>query len=127
MPNFEVYRRQHLGGRRRRGATVTVTSRGSMCFSEDAWTAIGSPEAVRFLVDKDRGQRVVGFQACRRGDDDAHAVTSGTHSVSAVTLLKYLHYGFGTFRHTLRVVDGQPPYIDLNEDAPAVTSNRRKT
>jgi hypothetical protein len=127
MPNFEVYQRQHPGSRKRRGMTVTVTSRGSMCFSEDAWTAVGSPEAVKFLVDKDPGQRVVGFRACKRGEDNAHAVTPGTHSVSAVALLKHLHYGFGTFRHALHVEDGLPPYIDLNEDAPVVTSNRRKT
>lgn len=126
MPNFEVYQRQHSGARRRRGATVTVTSRGTMCLSEDAWTAIGSPEAVKFLVDKDPGQRVVGFQACKRGEHNAHAVTPGTHSVSARALLKYLHYGFGTFRHTLHVEEGLPPYIDLNEDAPVVTSNRKK-
>jgi hypothetical protein len=126
MPNFEVYQRQQSGSRRRRGMTVTVTSRGSMCFSQEAWAALGSPEAVKFLVDQDPGQRVVGFKACKRGEDNAHAVTPGTHSVSAVALLKYLHYGFGTFRHTLKVEDGLPPYIDLNEDAPAVTSNRRK-
>lgn len=29
-------------------------------------------------------------------------------------------------RYTLHVTDGLPPYIDLNEDAPVVTSNRSK-
>jgi hypothetical protein len=107
--------------------TVTVSSRGGMFLSEDAWAAIGSPTAVKLLVDKDPGQRVVGFRACQRGEDNAHAVTPGSHSVSAVALLKYLHYGSGTsYRYTLHVEDGVPPYIDLNEDAPVVTSNRRK-
>lgn len=126
MPNFEVYQRQHAGARRRRGATVTVTSRGSMCFSEDAWTAIGSPEAVKFLVDKDPGQRVVGFRACRRGEEGAHSVAPRTRSAAAVALLKYLKYDLVSRRYTLKVEDGLPPYIDLGEDAPVVTSNRRK-
>lgn len=127
MPNFEVYQRQHPGSRKRRGATVTVTGRGSMCFSEDAWLALGSPQAVKFLVDKDPGQRAIGFQACRRGEDNSHAVSPRTRSVTAVALLKHLHYGTGTsYRYTLRVEDGLPPYIDLGEDAPVVTSNRRK-
>jgi hypothetical protein len=127
MPNFEVYQRRYSGSRKRRGATVTVSGRGSMSFSEDAWTVIGSPEALQYLVDKDPAGRMIGFRACRRGEDNANAVTPGTHAVSARAVLKYLHYGAGASRrYTLRVEDGLPPYIDLNEDAPVVTSNRRK-
>lgn len=128
MPNFEVYQRQHSGNRKLRGMTVTVTGRGSMSFSEDAWAALGSPQAVKFLVGKDPGERVVGFQACRPREEHAHLVAPRARSVSAVALLKYLRYGSGASRrYALKTEDGLPPYIDLNEDAPAVTSNRRKT
>jgi hypothetical protein len=129
MRNFEVWQRPVSGGPRKRpGMTVTVSGHRTMAFSEEAWAALGSPEAVKFLVDKDPGERVIGFQACKRGEPNAHAVHSGTRTVSASALLKYLRYGTGTaYRYTLRVEDGLPPYIDLSEDAPVVTSNRRKT
>jgi hypothetical protein len=107
--------------------TVTVSGNRTMSFSDEAWTALGSPEAMRFLVDKDRSERVIGFQGCARGEPNSHAITPRSRTASAVALLKYLRYDTRTARrYTLHVEDGQPPYIDLNEDAPAVTSNRRK-
>ena len=128
MPNFEVYQRQHSGGPRKRpGMTVTVSAHRVLAFSEEAWTALGKPEAVTFLIDTDPGERAVGFRACRRGEPGAHSVHPDNRTVSASALLKYLHYGTGTaYRYTLHVTDGLPPYIDLNEDAPVVTSNRSK-
>jgi hypothetical protein len=48
--------------------------------------------------------------------------------VSATGVLRHLGADLThSRRYTLRVEDGQPPYIDLNEDAPVVTSNRAKT
>jgi hypothetical protein len=119
MPNFTVYGRQRAGSRVRRGLGVTVTARGCIAFTEDAWAALGSPEAVRFLIGTGGG-RLVGFQGCRPGDPDARSARPGCHIITAVALLRDLGHDLGTARrYTLRVEAGMPPYIDLDEDAPA--------
>lgn len=126
MPHFEEYQRgDSYAGRKRRGETVTVQRRGLISFSEGARALLGSPAAVKFLVDRDA--RAIGFKACKARDKNAHAVRGKQHIVSAVTVLRHMGADLSeSRRYTLKVVDGLPPYIDLDEDAPVVTSNRRK-
>lgn len=125
MPDFEEYNRKGNGRRGRPGETVTVQRRGLMSFSAGAFAALGSPAAVKFLVDREA--RLIGFRACRPRDKNASPVRGPQRIVSAVPLLKHLDADLSESRlYTLRVADGLPPYIDLDEDAPVVTSNRRK-
>jgi hypothetical protein len=97
-----------------------------MSLSPDAFTRLGSPGAVQFLIDRKR--RLIGFRPCGPQEEDAHAVRGLSHVISGVTVLKFLgaELGGSSRRYSLHAEDGLPPYIDLNEDAPVVTSNRRK-
>jgi hypothetical protein len=125
--HFEEYQRgDSYASRKRQGETVTVQRRGLLSFSAGALAALGSPPAVKFLVDKEA--RVIGFGPCKPRDRNAHAVRGRMHLVSAVAVLRHMDVDLTqSRRYTLRVEDGEPPYIDLNEDAPVVTSNRAKT
>ena len=102
---------------------VTVTGRGSMSFSEDAWELLGTPQAVRFLFGPGPQAHMVGFEACGKGESSSHAAWGTGRTVRAGLLLKVLGYSAGeTRRYTLRVEEGMPPYIDLNEDVPAIAA-----
>jgi hypothetical protein len=120
---FEIFGRPSQGSR---GLTVTVNCRGYLSLSPDAFTRLGSPRAVRYLIDKN--ERVIGFQPCKPREEHAHAVSQRAYSMCAVSLLKYMGVPFseGGRRYDLQVADGVPPYIDLKRPGVPVTSNRRK-
>jgi hypothetical protein len=124
VPQFELYDSAAAGTRTMRGESVTVHRRGHLSFSAEAYARLGSPQAVRFLTD--RAERLVGFQPCGRGEPHARTVGARSRAVCAVAVLRFLGADLtASRRYPLRVRDGLPPYIDLNEDAPVVTSNRR--
>jgi len=128
MLQFEIYdRRNSYGrGRKRAGKTVTVQARGLMSLNEEAYAELGSPQAVKFLVAKD--EMLIGLEPCKPSDQNAYAVRTRQHVVSAITVLKYMGADLSRARrYELRVKDGLPPYIDLGEDAPVVTSNRKRS
>lgn len=126
MPEFEIYQRKDsYAGQKRFGNTVTIQSRGQMSLSEGAFTALGSPQAVKYLIDKD--EMLIGFQACKPREANSHAIRGKQHMMSAGPLLKFLGADLGeSRRYDLQVEDGLPPYIDLKAPGQAVTSNRRK-
>jgi hypothetical protein len=126
MLHFEEYQgKDSHSGRTRRGEMVTVQRRGLMSFSAGALAVLGSPAAVKFLVDREA--KVIGFRPCKLREKNAHAVRGKQHVVSAVAVLKHMGADLSESRcYTLKVEDGLPPHIDLNEDADVVTSNRRK-
>jgi hypothetical protein len=124
--NFVEYKRGPAGPRKRFGETVTVQRRGLMSISADALAVLGSPPAVKFLIDREAG--LIGFRPCKMRDRNAHAVRGQQNLVSATAVLRRIGADLTqSRRYTLQVRDGLPPYIDLNEDAPVVTSNRRKS
>jgi hypothetical protein len=127
MPDFEIYDRRSSstlkGGRR--GATVTVTRRGYMSFSPEAFARLGSPQAVLYLIAKD--ERLIGFRPCKPRDENAHSVSGRIHSMSASALLKHMGIAHDEARrYDLQAEDGQPPHIDLKQPGKAVSSNRLK-
>lgn len=128
MTNFAVYER-HLTGRAHPGMTVTVTSRGCIAFSAAAWAALGSPPYVKFLIDKNREDPMIGFVPCQAYEPEARPVNAGTRMVTAVAVLRYLRHDTAGIarRYTLRMDDGMPPHIDLSEPAPAVGGRRGGT
>jgi len=67
MPNFEVFNRR--ASPRSTEPLVTIQKRGTMSFNRAAFEAIGEPEAVELLFDRD--ERVVGFRPV--GADVPHA------------------------------------------------------
>jgi hypothetical protein len=125
MPEFEMYKRTFMGARKRHGELVTIQRRGLISFSDDAYARLGSPEAVVFLVDTK--ERLIGFRAAKRSEHRSYSVRSAQHLVSAAAVCTFMGADMEQARrYALHVADGLPPYIDLNEDAPVVTSNRRK-
>jgi hypothetical protein len=126
MPNFREFQRDGSYSKRKRpGETVTIQRRGLISFSDGTYARLGSPKDVAFLVDRDK--RLIGFRRCKPCERNAHAVRGPQRLVSAIPVLKAMGvYLAESRRYSLHVEDGQPPYIDLNEDAPVVTSNRRK-
>ena len=126
MTNFGVFHRRPPGSRPRRGMTVTVARRGYMAFSQEAWKALGSPQAVRFLTDTAGRDRAVGFQPCQPGDPGVNLVNPDSRVVAAMAVLRHLGHDLDSAgrRYTLHVTDGLPPYIDLAEDAPAARRGR---
>jgi hypothetical protein len=117
MPGFKVYTGEATHARR--GVTVTVMQRGYLGFSKGAWAATGSPAVLRFLLDSDR-PGIIGFQPCETGEPGARRLTPDSHVVTARALLKELGRSLSTpaRRYPLHLEDGQPPYIDLDEDVP---------
>lgn len=122
MTNFGVFERRPAG-RARPGMTVTVMRRGYLAFSEGAWAALGSPQAVQFLTDTGGRARAVGFRACEPGEPGTNLVR-GNRVVTAMAVLRHLGHDLGGAGrcYPLHLKDGLPPYIDLDdlsEDAPA--------
>ncbi len=125
VPQFEPFDRHRGGVRKRPGQTVTVQPRGLMSFSAEAYALLGCPAAVQFAVDFRK--RLVGFQACDKGGENAYPVYGPGRTVSARALLRSVLGALPdrSRRYPLHVADGLPPYIDLGEDAPAVSGGRR--
>jgi hypothetical protein len=121
MPGFEVYTGEAT--RARRDTTVTVMQRGYLGFSRSAWTAAGSPAVLRFLLDSDR-PGVIGFEPCEAGEPGARRLTPDSHVVTARSLMKELGRSLSipARRYPLHLEDGQPPYIDLDEELPGDTA-----
>lgn len=121
---FEVYDGKAALSRQMRGESVTVHRRGHLSFSAEAYARLGSPQAVRFLID--RNERLVGFQACGPGEAYARVVNARARTVSAVAVLRFLGADLAeTRRYALHVADGLPPYIDLKQPGVPVTRSRR--
>jgi hypothetical protein len=72
---------------------VSIQRRGIFGLSESAYAALGEPEAVHFLFDRERG--AVGLEAAPAGDADAYKVREPTTGTSRlVTGTKFTdHYG----------------------------------
>ncbi len=128
MPNFDVYSRAIW----RLGAEPTVTiqaRRGLISFSPSAITALGEPEAIIFMYDKDKG--LAGFRAARPGETNGFKVRKANprgiaRMVSATDFCRFIGADPGqSRRYPLEYEDGQF-YIDLKQTGTPVTSNRRK-
>jgi hypothetical protein len=70
MPNFEVFNKRSLrsGG----GPKVTSQRGGIYALNQDAYEALGRPESVELLYDRD--EQVMGFRAVPEGVSHAYAV-----------------------------------------------------
>jgi hypothetical protein len=99
--------------------TVTITARGCLAFSADAWGELGSPPYVKLLIDASGENPLIGFAACQAYESEARPVNPGTRIVTAVAVLRYLgHDTKGKARrYALVFRDGMPPHIDLSEPA----------
>lgn len=89
MPNWEVYSRQ--GRNASSEPLVSIQRTGSLALNKAAYDAIGKPEAVQLLFD--RQEQLIGLRPAARGDENAYVVRrqerSSTHLVAARTFTNY--------------------------------------
>jgi len=126
MPNFKEFDRKQA--RNPRGPSVTLTSRGAISFSAEAWDQLGSPEAVTLLFDE--GERIVGFRPARRGERNAYPFRPNG-SVRTVMATAFCgHIGVKNTgesrRWPMRIEDGIA-CVDLKQPSELVTSSRAGT
>ncbi len=96
MPNFESFSRRLLPLRSE--PHVTIQRRGSMSLNQSAHAAIGSPDSVELLYD--RQLAIIGLRAIDAGAENAYVVRRSSRSaggpwvVSAMAFTKF--YGIDT-------------------------------
>jgi hypothetical protein len=125
MPQFELYERRHSGSRRSDKATVTIQRRGVISFSEPAFEALGSPQAVAFLYAKP--ENLIAFRASRKSEQNSHTIRSasdGSHVAAAHAFVRFLGLDLSESRRYPLVSQDGTHYVDLNEPGTVVTSNR---
>jgi hypothetical protein len=86
VANFEVFPRHN----RRAAATptVTLTRRRRLSLNAAAFAALGAPEAVQLMWDRDRG--VVGLRTASPADGDAYQVNTTNLIISASAFLDWV-------------------------------------
>jgi len=128
MPNFEVYQRSN-SNRHYREPMVTVERRAQIALNPAALHALGYPDAITFLVDKD--ERLLGFRPAGIVENSGRKKAVGDGAivrpqgiVAAVRVLRYMEADLSASRrYPLIVLDGVH-CIDLKEPGKVVTSNR---
>jgi hypothetical protein len=124
MRNFEIYERRTAT--RFRGPAVTLTQRGVISFSAEAYDLLGQPEAVTLLYDK--GDRIIGFKPAAKNARNAYTIRLTGHSTRALSAKRFCDYIDvqldGARRWPLTMEDGIG-CADLKQPGTFVTSNRK--
>ena len=124
MPKFEVFTRRATPVAK--GPYVTIQRKGIISMNREAFEAMGSPEAVELLYDRD--ERVVGFRPV--GRDVPHAYrprkqgASSSYLVAGQAFTQY--YGIATDtarRYPATMIDGVLT-VDLKEAGTVATGPR---
>jgi hypothetical protein len=127
MPNFEVFTRRMIPLVRQ--PAVTIQKRGGLSFNKAAHVAIGSPEAVELMYDRD--EMIIGVRPVEREVEHAYPMRpqgqkeDSTYIVAGSAFTQY--FGIDTSvakRWTVAIEDGTL-CIDLKQEGTVVTSNRR--
>lgn len=96
MPNFESFSRRMLP--LRTDPFVTIQRRGSFSLNRSAYVALGSPESVELLYDRD--ESIVGLRAIASNAENAYHVRHSSRAgrgpwvISAMAFTKF--YGIDT-------------------------------
>lgn len=126
VPEFETFTRRMIPLVKK--PSITIQKRGTMSFNKAAYVALGSPEAVELLYDKEL--KIVGIRAIDPIVDHAYPMRpqankdDGPYIVSGAAFTKY--YGIDTEearRWNAELEDGIL-CIDLRQPGQVVTSNR---
>lgn len=109
---------------------VTIQKRGTLSLNRSAFDALGAPDAVELLYDRDA--RIVGLRAAPVTSDDASLVRAtskvgrGPWVVSAMAFTKFYEIDISTtLRHEAYLEDGVL-CVDLRRSGVPVTSNRER-
>lgn len=124
MPNFQEYDRSQRGPYQK-AKTVTVTRRGLLNFSPSAMAALGNPQAVVYLVDRE--ERLLGFRGATCRTRNAYTVRAPGRSTQASHALGELGADLTESRRYPLIILGGVQCIDFKQPGDIVTSNRSKS
>ena len=126
MPKFEVFKKRLVP--LAKAPYVTIQKRGTMSFNAAAHAALGSPDAIELLFDRD--EQIIGVRGVEPTVEHAYPLRMmpGKHEsgfiVSGTAFTKF--YGISTevsTRYPAQIVD-DVLCIDLKQPGTEVTSNR---
>jgi hypothetical protein len=88
LPNFEKFRRSNITS----GAVpmVAIHQRGVFAFNEQAFEALGKPEAIELFYDRD--ETIIGLQGAPRNSPDSYAVRHHTKHSSQIAGQSFLEF-----------------------------------
>jgi hypothetical protein len=108
---------------------VTIQKRGALSMNRSAFVALGSPDAVELLYD--RQARVIGLRPVRPTADHAYQVRRSTraHSgpwiISAMAFMHYYDVDITKTRRWSAQLDNDVLCVDLNQEPTIVETARR--
>jgi hypothetical protein len=119
---FEKFQRQRL--RTTREPTVTIQKRGALSLNAAAFEALGSPEFVELLYDRD--ERLIGFRKLAEDASHAYVVrpagTHGTnHVISGKAFLRYYDISRDVARRWIAEEQDDILVVDLKQPGTKVT------
>lgn len=126
MPDFEVFTRRMVPMTKQ--PSVTIQKRGLISLNRSAQVALGEPEAIELLYDRD--QQIVGIRPVDAKEPHAYPLrtqggkTDGTYLIAGTAFKKYHGISTETSRRFVAEVQDGVLCIDLKTDGAIVTSNR---
>jgi hypothetical protein len=127
MPNFETFSRRMVPLKAE--PHVTIQRRGAISLNRSSFAAIGSPDAVELLYDRDK--RIVGLRPVPAQADNAYhvrpssAAPSGPLVISAMAFTKFYDIDTSITRRFDAYLDDGVLCVDLTQDGTPVGGNRR--
>lgn len=126
MPNFESFSRQMLPLKHE--PHVTIHKRGTMSLNRTAFVALGSPDAVELLYD--RQAQIVGLRPVPADAENVSQVRASSHSpsgpwvISAMAFTRFYDIDTRVSQRWSAYVENGILCVDLTNDGVPVTSNR---
>lgn len=128
MAKFETFKKRMVP--LKKAPYVTIQKRGTMSFNAAAHAALGNPEAVELLYDRD--ERIIGVRSVDPGVEHAYPLRSPSKRdmsfiLSGTAFTKYYEIDTSVSTRYPAYMDGDVLCIDLKQEGTVVTSNRSGT
>jgi hypothetical protein len=126
MPNFETFSRRMVP--LKTDPHVTIQKRGTISLNKSAYLAIGSPDSVELLYDRDA--RIIGLRKVSGDAENAYHVRASSQSpsgpwvISAMAFTKFYDIDTTTSQRWDAYLDDDVLCVDLRREGTPVTSNR---
>ena len=125
MPNFESFNRRMVP--MQAAPHVTIQKRGTLSLNRSAFEALGAPDAVKLLYDRDA--RIVGLRAVPAADPDASLVRGSSRGrgpwvVSAMAFTRFYAIDTSTTLRREAYLEDDVLCVDLRRAGVPVTSTR---
>lgn len=119
---FEVFKPQHM--KAPRPMWITLTARGGLGISNQAFKSLGEPQAVQLMLDREAG--IIGIRKTARSDPDAYSIGS-SRTVNARAFTNWAGLAGRTARRWDAYLQDGTLCCDINGPAYEVSSNRSGT